>query len=117
MPAPVLVLLLGLVPSALMPISSSIKRDAVADDTRVTTRPAQPRSTAMPAIRSPTSAERSEPPPSTTRTAPDAFSQLDSVDFSSALSSKHFTVTAGPANRRRRPKLRNCTGIDCSASP
>ena len=30
---------------------------------------------------------------------------------------KHFSVTAGPANRDFRPKLRNWTGIEARSSP
>ena len=115
-PAPVLLLLRGLVPRALMPIS----RSSIATLSRMqpcTTMPAQPRSTAMAAIRSPTSAERSDPPPSTTSTRPCGSGCSDSVFFSRALSSKHFTVTAGPANRAWRPKLRSWTGMLASASP
>src|SRR5512132_2919651 len=115
-PTPVLLLFWGLVPEALIPRSSR-SRATLSRTAPEMTIPAQPRCTATSAMRSPTSAERNDPPPSTTSTLPLGSRSSSNVDLTKALSSKHFTVTAGPANRDLRPKLRNWTGIEARASP
>ncbi len=92
-PAPVLVLLRGFEPRALMP-RSMVERTATSRTAPWMTTPAQPLSAAILAIMSPINALCSDPPPSTTRTWPSPG--VETMDLSRALSSKHRTVTAGP---------------------
>ncbi len=105
-PAPVLSLLRGLVPSALMPISMPL-RAAASRTAPCTINPAQSLERANSAMRSPTSAVCNEAPPSITSTPPSPG--VDSTDFSRALSAAQRTVLIGPANSVRAPNCRNWT--------